>query len=384
MRLLFSFIGFLVLLPAIHAQEQTPRLSFHGYLKEMQGAYFTDRVNSFYSSTLIHNRLNMGYRFNQNLSGRLELRNRIFFGELVSRNSNFGKVINQSDAIVSLSNLWVDGRNLVIHSVIDRMQLQYNNNQWDIRLGRQRINWGLHTVWNPNDIFNAFNFLDFDYEERAGTDALRVQRFLSNGSGFDLAYRPSNKKDQDIGALLYRFNRSGYDMQVLAGKYKSDAVLGVGWAGNIQQTGFKGECSFFRPLNMNSGQKEVLSLSMQLDRTFTGNWYASGAWLYNSWVNPGLLSTAGMMGFQLSPKALFPFHHSFYGAVSKAPNPIHQVSMACIWSPTYNTTVLVPTFSWSIANNFDLDFTLQSFWMEYLGMFRLAGNSAFLRGRWSF
>ena len=35
----------------------------------------------------------------------------------------------------------------------------------------------MNLVWNPNDLFNAFSFVDFDYEERPGSDALRIQKY---------------------------------------------------------------------------------------------------------------------------------------------------------------------------------------------------------------
>ena len=68
----------------------------------------------------------------------------------------------------------------------DRLFIEWNKEKWNIRIGRQRINWGINLAFNPNDIFNAYNFLDFDYEERPGVDAARVQYYYGSFSGLDL------------------------------------------------------------------------------------------------------------------------------------------------------------------------------------------------------
>lgn len=36
-------------------------------------------------------------------------------------------------------------------------------------------------AWNPNDWFNTYNYFDFDYEERPGTDAIRVRVYFKDG-----------------------------------------------------------------------------------------------------------------------------------------------------------------------------------------------------------
>ena len=105
---------------------------------------------------------------------RLEIRNRIFYGEqvkqiLILEKSSINTMVIQSFAFMDQRRIFV------AQSVIDRMLIQYSDEKWDITIGRQRINWGINNIWNPNDIFNAYNFLEFDYEERPGR-----MRFESN------------------------------------------------------------------------------------------------------------------------------------------------------------------------------------------------------------
>ena len=38
--------------------------------------------------------------------------------------------------------------------------MDWANEKLQLRVGRQRINWGINTTWNPNDIFNSYNIYD--------------------------------------------------------------------------------------------------------------------------------------------------------------------------------------------------------------------------------
>lgn len=168
------------------------------------------------------------------------------------------------------------------HSVIDRMLLQYTNDKWDVKIDRQGINWGINNIWNPNYIFNAYNFLDFDYEERPGNDAIRIQRNLKNSSVLEFAYKPGKYENKNTAAFLYKFNKWKYDFQFLGGMYQKDYFDGGGWAGNIKATGFKGELSYFIPKRNTLETSKTFSFSIMADHTFKRDWYVSLAGLYNS------------------------------------------------------------------------------------------------------
>jgi len=134
-----------------------------------------------------------------------------------------------------------------MYSNWDRLNLNYSYGNWDITLGRQRINWGINTVWNPNDLFNSQNFLDTDYEEKPGSDALRIQYTTGETSSLEIAFHPDKefKMKQSVLAAIYKFNFRSFDFQILAARYLQDYSMGMGWAGNIKNAGFKGEINYF-------------------------------------------------------------------------------------------------------------------------------------------
>ncbi|HEX9152803.1 MAG TPA: hypothetical protein VF842_12015 [Flavobacterium sp.] len=363
---------------------KTPCIELNGYIKDLQSTYFIKKIDSNASVNLIHNRLNFKFAISSKISGKLEIRNRIFYGEQIKQIPDFGNTINQYSGLLNLSHLWINEKSFVAHSVIDRMLIQYADEKWDIKIGRQRINWGINNIWNPNDIFNAYNFLDFDYEERPGNDAIRIQRNLKNNSVLELAYRPGKNKDNHTVAFLYKLNKWKYDFQFLGGMYQTDYVVGSGWAGNIKEAGFKGEMSYFIPKKNSLDASETFSFSIMADQTFKNDWYISIAGLYNSHPTNIFAANGSFYNTNLSAKSLFPFRYNFYTTMIKTISPIASFNFSFIYSPKKNTLILVPSFAWNVATNFDLDFTAQSFFSEQINSYKNLITEIYLRGRWSF
>lgn len=363
---------------------KTQWIELNGYIKDVQNTYFIQKIDSNASMNLIHNRLNFKFNISPKISGRLEIRNRIFYGEQIKLIPNFGKTINQYNGLLKLSHLWIAEKSFVAHSVIDRMLIQYGDEKWDIKIGRQRINWGINNIWNPNDIFNAYNFLDFDYEERPGNDAIRIQRNINPNSVLELAYKPGKYKDEHTAAFLYKFNKWKYDFQFLGGIYQTDYVVGSGWAGNIKEAGFKGEMSYFIPKRNTLNASETFSFSVMADQTFKNDWYISFAGLYNSNPTNVFAVNGSFYNANLSSKLLFPFRYNFHATIMKTISPIASCNFSFIYSPEKNTLVFVPVYAWNVATNFDLDFTAQSFFANQNNSYKNLITEIYIRGRWSF
>ncbi len=75
-------------------------------------------------------------------------------------------MIGADDGLVDMSWNIVEKQSFLLNTTIDRLWFDLHFNKFQVTVGRQRINWGQTFVWNPNDIFNAYSFFDFDYVER--------------------------------------------------------------------------------------------------------------------------------------------------------------------------------------------------------------------------
>lgn len=364
------------------AQEKEKELFLSGYVKNLHEFSFIDNLDDIQWTTFLHNRLNFKYIPTNEIKIRLEIRNRIYYGDGVKNIPEFSNVISRDDGLVDLSWNLIEN-DVVFNSTIDRALINYTKGDWDITLGRQRVNWGMNLTWNPNDIFNTYNFLDFDYEERPGSDAIRVQYYLDDFSKIEVAAKKGRSKDDFIIATMYKFNKWSYDIQLITGIYQKDWVIGAGWAGNLKNAGFKGEVSYFVPYKVYFNSENILSASLSVDYGFKKGLYINGSVLFNSNVNNEINSSGNLLAYtNLNAKNLMPYKYSGFLQLSKEISPIIYVSMSVIYSPTNYSIITIPSLNYSIATNWELNFTAQSFFefKEY----QTLGNSLFTRLRWSF
>jgi len=322
---------------------------------------------------LIHNRINLRGYYGNNFSLGFEFRNRMMFGDI--------QTIQSDGGLVDMSFYIFNEKNFILHSMIDRLWIKYQKNKLEISLGRQRVNWGINTIWNSNDLFNAYNFIDFDYVERPGSDVLRVIYSGDNLSSFEFIYMP-NKSRRNIYAAMYKLNKIGYDFQFIAANYFDDLVLGGGWAGNIKKAGFKGELSYFINNNFNN----TLSLSTSLDYSFKDGYYLLGSYLYNSQGSnsPGLLNFINITDNILSPKNLMPSKNSYLLQISKSISPPLNSSLTIMYGSGINFLFLSPNISYDINDKFDIGIIGQLFFMEDSGSLTNLLRGIYLQTRFSF
>ena len=357
------------------------KFTVNGYVKYLEQISFLNDITNLQTSDLIHNRLNFKYRPDDHFTYRLEVRNRIYYGDFVKNYPGFASLVAAPGGTVNLSRNWVNSHSMLFNSTIDRASAEYIGGKWDITLGRQRINWGISTVWTPNDIFNTFNYFDFDYEERPGSDAARVQYAFTPSSSLELAVSPGKTANQNIGALMYRFNKWNYDFQFFSGVYQRNFTAGAGWAGNIKDAGFKGEASYFA-----SGKPDSSSIaaSLSLDYAFKNGIYVLVSGLYNSLGKDNLFNVTQLTSSTLSAKNIFPFKYTLFAQASYSFSPLFKASFGGMYSLSGNSIIILPTASYSIAENWALDLVGQSFYSQQNGVYHPLGNSIYLRLKWGF
>jgi hypothetical protein len=234
----------------------------------MQSFMFQSLNDNWTIDNLIHNRLNFKWNNkSDNFKAALELRNRLIIGESASTIPGYAKMIDTDNGFVKLSDNLLNGNSYVLNSKIDRAYIDYTKDKFQVTIGRQRINWGQCFTWNPNDLFNAYSFFDFDYVEKPGSDAIRLQYYTSNTSTLEFAIKEDNNHNV-TSAFLYRFDKWNYDIQFLGGILnEQDYVIGTGWSGNIKGASFRGEISYFQPKHNFADTTGILVVSLGTDYT---------------------------------------------------------------------------------------------------------------------
>ena len=358
------------------AQDSNKKWRLDGYIKEMISLTALQDVDSLMFDNLIHNRLNVFWYPTEKLTLNMEVRTRMFHGDAVKTIPSYGNFIDTNNDFFDFS-YTEDFDQMVFHTMIDRLYMQWNDASWQLKVGRQRINWGVNLAWNPNDIFNAYSLYDFDYEERPGTDALRFQKFIGYAGGYEIAIKIADNWDEFTVAAMYKWNVKGYDLQALGGIMKNNLTAGVGWAGSIGWVGFKGESSYFYTLKKTDRNAWLTSVS--LDYSLPNSLYFNGSIFYNSYATQQD-NVMSLNSGNSDVRSLTPYKWNTFLQTSYTFHPLFSGSLLTLVSPGNSGLFINPIFTFSPLNNFDLDLIGQMF---------LNGSSqntslAYLRLKYSF
>jgi hypothetical protein len=364
------------------SQEESGKNSLNGYISTMQSVMFDSLSGPFVNDNLIHNRLNLKGYLNDHITIAAEFRNRIFTGDMVRSGRSYAEMTGSDQGWVDMSWNILNEQSFFLNTTIDRLWIDFNYGKLQARVGRQRINWGQTLVWNPNDIFNAYSFFDFDYVERPGSDAVRLQYYPNFSSTIELAIK-ADYEDHVTGAVLYRFNKWGYDLQILAGYVNSeDLVAGAGWSGAIGSVSFRGEASWFQPSEKFSDTTGTGLFTIGFDKVFKNNSMAQIQVMYCN--NPlNISSFSSLYSGNLSTKDLAYSRFSAFVQYSYPITPLLNAGVSAMWFPDLKGYFAGPSLDYSLAEN--IDFSL--FWQHFdskMNENRIRINIGFLRVKFSF
>jgi hypothetical protein len=372
---------FIICLRAV-SQEKPKFLTLNGYLTSLQSTMFDSLSGSFVNENIIHNRLNFKGYINENITFAAEFRNRLFTGDMVRMGSSYSGQTGKDKGLADLSWNFLNERSFFLNTTIDRIWMDFNYGKLQARIGRQRINWGQTLVWNPNDIFNAYSFFDFDYVERPGSDAVRLQYYPNSSSTLEIAIK-ADYLNNITAATLYRFNKWGYDIQFLAGYFNSeDVIAGAGWSGSIGSVSFRGEATWFQSAKNFSDSAGTGIFTIGFDKTFANNSMVQVQAMYCN--NPLKMSNfSSLYSGNLSTKNLAFSRFSSFGQYSYPVTPLLTLSISAMWFPDLKGYFAGPSLDYSFSEN--VDFSL--FWQHFksrISQEKTRINLCFLRIKVSF
>ena len=392
MKKLLLFISTFVLTTATFAQ--TSSILFNGYVKELTMYYKPVEPVPISSTESIdylllnqfHNRLNFKWFASDKFTFTLEARNRLFFGQMVRKFPEYAKMIEMDDGFFDLSKTLISEDNWFLHTIVDRVYLDYTAGKWQFRAGRQRVNWGINLVWNPNDVFNTYSYFDFDYEERPGTDAVKIQYYTGVTSSAELVYKIGKNVDSTAVAGMFRFSKFDYDFQFMGGWVGKDMVMGGGWSGDIKGGGFRGEFTWFIPRGKTDlTNYEAFVASVSGDYTFKNSLYLHGSVLFNSY---GTTGDAGGRDFlttnDISAKMLSLGRYNLFGQASYPFTPLFSANFSAMFNPCDKSSYLGPSLNYSLGNNLELMVNGQLFTGKTGTEYGDYGKAIFGRIKWSF
>ena len=310
-------------------------------------------------------RLNFDWYLSNYLTFTAQSRNLFTYQKNIKATNSYLNLFSTSGYYFDLNYTLIDSEDLNLAGEIDRLHLSAYFDNWQITAGRQRIAWGTCLVWNPTDFFNPFDILDFDYEERPGTDALHVQYFTGPLSQAGLAISPGKIKEKVVYAFRYLFNQWNYDFGLIAGWQRNGIQLGMNWAGQIADGGFRGELLYSKPdydirIPIPSAgfifekvyDQSYWTAALSADYTFSNSLYLHTEYLYNGL---GVTKNAGLRRLEtLLTGELSPAKHSIYQEMSYDITPLLRGTFFVIYNPTDFSWIAAPSLKYSLANNWEV------------------------------
>jgi hypothetical protein len=362
-----------------YAQEEE-KISLNGYISTLMSSMFEKLSDPFMNDNVLHNRLNFKSYMNS-LTFGAEFRNRLFTGDMVRSGLSYAEITAHDQGLLDMSWNIADEHSFFLNTTIDRLWLDLALDKFQVTVGRQRINWGQTLVWNPNDIFNAYSYFDFDYIERPGSDAIRLQYFTGASSAIELAVKADRNRDI-TAAALWRFNRWGYDIQLLAGVAENDEfVAGLGWSGAIGAVSFRGEGTWFSG-NAEAGEDGTALFTAGFDKSFSNNSYAQVQFMLAS--NPFNFSgLTTLYSRNISVKQLAFSKFSAFGGYSYPVTPLFTAGISGMWFPDLEGFFSGLTVDYSASENIGISVL----WQHFNGVFgqsRNRMNIAYIRIKFNF
>ncbi len=380
-------------------EDKPPKITLNGYISNMQSVMYENLNDLWLTENLIHNRLNFNWYISDKLTFSLQFRNRFIYGDIIrmdqlleelddqmdgdslseffsvfginpdNLNSGMGGYgnyvdnIDSDNGIVDLSFNVADGKTYLVNLFLDRLWLQYTSGNLEIKAGRQRINWGQTFVWNPNDIFNTYSFYDFDYPERPGSDAIRIQYYPNSVSTAEAAIKLDSANNV-TAAGLYRFNKWSYDIQFLGGILNSeDFVLGSGWSGDIKGVSFRGELSYFYPMKNFEDTTGLFFASVSSEYIFSNSFTIQLEALYRQ--TPKTNDVSNFTEFYSGPLSVKKLSFTEYNIFAQANYPVTPLLNATLGGMIFmgeiNGYYIGPSLSYSLMDNLDFSVYMQLF-----------------------
>lgn len=337
----------------IHAQENSQfNIDLGGYVKELGQLAAGNDFSEWRYDNIIHHRLETDWKLTQHFEFRADIRNRLISGYSIKNTPGVKNFYERDPNYMDLTWVWFDTGTSILQSNIDRLHGSYINGPWEVHAGRQRVNWGRTFVWNPNDLFNNYAFLDFDYEERPGVDAFLAQYNWSYASSVEAGIRIGDSWEETVIGGMVRTSLGSYDVQFIGGHYLEYLTLGTGWAGYLEDAGFKGEITYFHPEDQFFDERGHITATAGFDYMLKSGIYLQTELLYNGGYNRSL-NPLDRLVQPPSADNLFIASSGFLLNGSYQIHPLVSGNMSFLGSFDRSVFIIIPQINVSVTDNVD-------------------------------
>jgi len=332
-------------------------------------AFSTGLSSSLFSTTRL--RLDLQARYGDHWSGQLTYDNELYLGN--GRDSLAFRAAEQlgSPTFLDLDQTLVDSDDATWRHLLYRGWVRYEDDDFDVTLGRQRIALGRGRLWTPSDIFNFIPPLAVEADQRVGVDSLLARARIADGLWAEAIVAPERHDHHPRSALRLELGRRQLDAAIMVAKIDRDYLLGADFATNLLDAALRGEVTE----TWHQDGKQTLQAVLSLDYTFPlGNGlYGLVEHFYNQnvvahvsvnqalgeTVQVGLERTFAL--FSPLPQLVTFVRNQTGFQLGYDVTPLLRADL--LWIHDWNgpSEALVPSVTWSARSNVDVSVGVQLF-----------------------
>ncbi|MBD3419080.1 MAG: hypothetical protein GF398_03070 [Chitinivibrionales bacterium] len=382
-------MALLLCLPAFCAPESRQRLgddlSIGGRIVYLPSIYLNDTSSNWITGAGLHNRLEGAWYATDRLTLHAGWRNRLVYGEQVEEVPGYQERLTGRRGMIDLTAKLAEGASYTAYTQLDRIYADVFVRDWQVRIGRQRVNWGINLVWAPHDIFYAAQYVDFDYPEGAGIDAVSLRYYPAATSSVEAVVEGARDADSISAAILGKVNVSKYDIQVLAGFVDGDLAAGAGISGAIGGAAVRGAATILHPRRSLEDTQTTVIAALSSDYTWPNGFYLHGSALVNSdgeWGKPG--RQFPLRAGDVSVRNLTPSLLTLFAQVSHPLTPLLGVDIAAMTNPADGSVLVYPSINYSLHQHLDVALIGLLFFGERGALFGVAHKQIYARAAYHF
>ena len=175
---------------------------------------------------------------------------------------------DQDDELLKRGNLrWEHG--------LYRSYVTYKKEDWEASFGRRQVSWGLGKFWAPTDLFNPFDPLSLEKDERRVRDNLRVAYFSPGQDSLEGVYVPARSYENSSFGLRLIHPFQEKEIGIILGELKKNEIAGLHFLTNIGKSALRLEHTF------NHYETDFFKTTVNIDYTFSNSLYLMGEYYYN-------------------------------------------------------------------------------------------------------
>ncbi|MCX6647509.1 MAG: hypothetical protein NTY09_14285 [bacterium] len=265
-KILFIFILFFLASP-VHADN----LRLNGRYFLASGRTFDRFILQSSSFTEMNLRLNGSYALNPDW--KLEFAYQVdhtyypWYGRLP---------VSGSEGILDLSWPIDSGANWRATHALDRLSLNYRNDDFTLDIGRQRIAWGTTLTMSFMDMFHPVRPGNPFVPEQPGTDAVRVQIPDGMVSGYDFIYAWLDNDGTGAVAAKYHTVHGDFESGLSVGQIDGNNFVALDTSGDVHDIGIRIESQW-----IDVEKNEPFRFALESDYAPNNHTYLSGEIFYN-------------------------------------------------------------------------------------------------------